>query len=192
MPGPLLTITIGESAKKGAKAGPLLIVGHAILEGALVILLLMGLSSFLNNRLFKLCSFFSGGVILLFMGWSMVRNRAQMELSQEKTGEKGIGNSVLLGIIGSLSNPYWIIWWATIGLGYLVASVKYKIPGVIAFFTGHILADFAWYTFVSFSVARGRKILSPKFYRGLISCCGVFLFFFGGWFLVEFGKLLLL
>ena len=43
MPGPLLTVTISEAARRGPLAGPLLVAGHAVLEGALVALLFFGL-----------------------------------------------------------------------------------------------------------------------------------------------------
>lgn len=191
MPGPLLTITIGESVKRGAKAGPLLIVGHSLLEGALVILLLSGLSAFIVRTGFKIFSFVSGGAILLIMGYAMVRESStiDMEKVQNSGGKKG--NIILLGILGSVSNPYWIIWWATIGLGYLVASIKMGIPGVVSFFIGHILADFAWYTVVSSAIARGKKVFSTKVYRRVIFACGLFLVFFGVWFLFECYKLVI-
>src|SRR3972149_5217323 len=45
------------------------------------------------------------------------------------------------GIIASISNPYWSLWWATIGLGYLALSSGQGLTGVAFFFAGHILAD---------------------------------------------------
>ncbi|MBN1636251.1 MAG: LysE family transporter, partial [Deltaproteobacteria bacterium] len=47
VPGPLLTVTISESARRGAMTGPLLIVGHGILELLLLIAIMMGLAPFL-------------------------------------------------------------------------------------------------------------------------------------------------
>ncbi|RMG58317.1 MAG: lysine transporter LysE [Deltaproteobacteria bacterium] len=185
MPGPLLTVTIGESVKRGGVAGPLIIVGHAILEGTLVLLLLAGLSSLLVQKGFKIFSFLSGGVILLIMGALMVRDAKKVSLDDAASAESRGGNLVILGILGSLSNPYWIIWWATIGMGYLVASIKSGIPGVLSFFVGHILADFVWYSFVSFGLAKGKKLLSRRAYQGIILACGLFLVGFGGWFLLE-------
>ena len=44
MPGPLLTATISESTRRGFLAGPRLMVGHALLEAALLLLLLWGLA----------------------------------------------------------------------------------------------------------------------------------------------------
>jgi len=185
MPGPLLTVTISESARRGAAAGPLLIVGHGILEGALVILVLGGLSAFMLRPGFMLGSFLLGGVILVAMGGVMVRDSKTADLDVVTDGKAKGGNLLLLGILGSVSNPYWIVWWATVGLGYLVAAIKFGIPGVAAFFAGHIAADFAWYTLVSVAVAKGRSLFSRRGYRRMLLCCGLFLLLFGGWFLLE-------
>jgi threonine/homoserine/homoserine lactone efflux protein len=185
VPGPLLTLTIGESARRGAKAGPLLIVGHGILEGVLVVLLLGGLSAVMTNVFFMLVSFCLGGAILLIMGVSMLRESASIDFDIFSEGESKGGNIILLGIVGSLSNPYFFIWWATIGLGYLVSSIRVGVQGAIAFFVGHILADLMWYALVSAAISRGREIFPLKVYRRLVFCCGSFLILFGIWFLAE-------
>ena len=185
MPGPLLTVTISESARRGAWAGPLLIVGHGILEGALVILVLGGLSAFLQRPGFTFASFLLGGVILVAMGGVMMRDAKSTDLNTVTKGGGRRGNLLLLGILGSVSNPYWIIWWATVGLGYLAAAIKFGVPGVAAFFAGHIAADLAWYSLVSVAVARGRALFSGRGYRRIIVGCGLFLILFGGWFLQE-------
>jgi threonine/homoserine/homoserine lactone efflux protein len=100
------------------------------------------------------------------------------------SGEKQAGmHPVVSGILGSLTNPYWTIWWVTIGLGYLVSALRYGIPGIIAFFSGHISADLLWYSMISYAVSRGQKIMGERGYRYLLSACGIFLIFFGGWFL---------
>jgi len=43
---------------------------------------------------------------------------------------------VIDGIVTSASNPYWSLWWATIGLGYLLLSRGQGSRGVLAFFPG--------------------------------------------------------
>ena len=73
--------------------------------------------------------------------------------------EKKQKNLVLTGILLSIANPYWFIWWATIGMGYIMYSVKFGLPGIISFFAGHILADLAWYYLVSFSVAKRNNFV---------------------------------
>lgn len=186
MPGPLFTITISESARRGFVAGPLLMVGHALLEAVLVVAVMQGLGAYLKLPPVIGVIALLGGSFLLYMGADMVRSAGKLSL-QSDAGELAAPparHPVLIGIFASLSNPYWTLWWATIGLGYLVTAMKTGPPGVVAFFLGHISADFAWYSLVSLGVSRGKTFLQDSGYRGLIRVCGVFLVLFGGWFLL--------
>ena len=181
MPGPLLTVTVSESTQRGAIAGPLMILGHAILELSLVLALLSGLAPFLKRDEVFVVIALVGGCILFWMAVSMFRSHSTLRL--ELTGEQQKPrNLVLAGILMSIANPYWTIWWATIGLGYILHSVKFGIAGVIAFFIGHIMADLAWYALISFSVAKGRSLFNDTIYRRLIAGCALFLVIFAGYF----------
>jgi threonine/homoserine/homoserine lactone efflux protein len=86
---------------------------------------------------------------------------------------------VLLGIVVSLSNPYWSLWWAGIGMTYITKAWLLGIAGLGAFFTGHILADLIWYSAVAGAVTGGRRLMSHRVYRGIIGGCGVFLLWLG-------------
>lgn len=187
MPGPLLTITVAEAARRGTRAGPLLITGHALLELVLVLLVIEGLGSWLRKPPVIGAIALAGGFLLLLMGITMIRQAPGLSLpsASPAAAERRFktGNPILLGIIGSLSNPYWIIWWVTIGLGYLTTAGRFGRAGIIAFFLGHIAADFGWYILVAYGVSRGRRIASDRGYRILIRACGLFLLGFGGWFL---------
>jgi len=181
MPGPLLTVTVSESSRRGAIAGPLMIFGHGILELSLITALLLGLAPLLQrNDVFVFISLV-GGSILLWMAFSMFKSLPELRLKLAVEDEKS-RNLVLTGILFSLANPYWIIWWASIGLGYILHSVKFGIMGIAAFFLGHILADLAWYALISFGVARGRRFFSDTFYRRLIGGCATFLVIFSCYF----------
>ncbi|MBU7005680.1 LysE family transporter [Phosphitispora fastidiosa] len=177
MPGPLLTVTVSETTRRGAKAGPLLMAGHALLELALVAALILGLKSFLNNQYFIITVSIVGGLFLIWMGYGMLRDARQGNISLElQSGpEKVLVGPVLTGMLVSLSNPYWTIWWATVGLGYLTSAWEYGMAGLFFFFTGHILADFTWYGVVAVAIARGKKVMSDRLYRRIIAVCGAFL-----------------
>jgi threonine/homoserine/homoserine lactone efflux protein len=181
MPGPLLTVTVSESTQRGAVTGPLVILGHGILELAMVLALFAGLAPFLKRAEVFVVIALAGGVILLWMAISMFRSLPTLRLDLTGVKQKP-KNLVMTGIVMSLANPYWTIWWATIGLGYIMHSVKFGIAGVIAFFIGHILADLAWYALISVSVAKGRTFFNDTFYRRLIGGCAVFLVLFAGYF----------
>lgn len=183
VPGPLFTITVSESLRRGFKTGPLIIFGHGLLEITIVILLFFGITPFLLEERTRQFISVAGGIILMIMGVMLFRDAGKTRLDLSP-GERQTGlHPFVSGILGSLSNPYWIIWWVTIGLGYLVSSLRYGIPGVIAFFSGHISADLLWYSMISYAVSRGQKIMGERGYRYLLSACGIFLIFFGGWFL---------
>ncbi len=178
-PGPLLTVTISESARRGAKAGPLLMVGHAILELLLVVALVFGLKNYLENRTFLIVVSILGGLFLFWMGSVMLKDVLQGKISLDLSVKqrRTVLGPVLTGILVSLSNPYWTIWWATFGLSYITKAWAYGLAGIAFFYTGHILADFTWYGAVSLAVAKGRTIMSDRLYRGLIAVCGAFLIF---------------
>jgi len=181
MPGPLLTATIAESSRRGFIAGPLLIGGHAILEMALIGALLLGLAPFLQKPAVFTIIALAGAGILLWMAVGMLRSLPTLRLSLAAS-ESRTTHPVASGILMSLANPYWSIWWATIGLGYILYSLKFGVWGVLFFFAGHILADLAWYSFISAAVAGGRRFLTDRLYRSLIAALAVVLIAFAVYF----------
>ncbi len=188
MPGPLLAITISESAKRGFWAGPLLIVGHGLLEIALVGVLVFGLSDMLEHRLVIPFIGLVGGAILITMAIAALirggRKTLITPLNQPKGAVRG-NTPIMAGVLGSVSNPYWFIWWITLGTTYLLWALNLGLTGVITFFSGHILADLGWYSLVALLIATGRKILPDIVYRWLLIVCGLFLAGLGGYFLAS-------
>lgn len=174
MPGPLLTATIGESARRGALAGPLLILGHALLELAMLLALLFGLAPLLRHAGVFAAIALIGAAILLWMAGGMFRSLPHLSLSVQPVA-KTSGPLVTSGILLSVANPYWTIWWATIGLGYLASCQVLGPAGIAAFFIGHIGGDLVWYSLISVLMVGGRHLLSDRLYRGLIGFCATFL-----------------
>ena len=177
MPGPLLTVTISETSRRGVMTGPLLIAGHALLEFVLVLALLMGLAPLLKMEPVFIVIALAGSAVLFWMGVGMFKSLPNLQLVTETSVPKG-GNLLLSGILMSVVNPYWSIWWATIGLTYIMQSMKAGTMGVTAFFAGHILGDLFWYAAVSITVWKGRRLLSDRGYRFLIGTCAVCLILF--------------
>lgn len=188
MPGPLLTVTINESVTRGAWTGPLLIVGHAILELILIIVILWGLGSILRNDTILSVIAFIGSAVMLVMGYSMIRNARYLTLSgvpgQSPNGTIGriLKHPVSAGVIVSLANPYWSVWWLTIGLTYIIIALKLGVIGIIVFFVGHIAADFLWYSVVSVSLSLGKRFFTDGVYRAVAAFCGLFLLAFSVYF----------
>ncbi|MDD5748378.1 MAG: LysE family transporter [Actinomycetota bacterium] len=187
LPGPLLTVAVSESYKKGIIAGPLIVIGHAIPEFVLAALLAasFGIEKILKNDIVVGALGIAGGTFLLIMGINMLYETSK-GISLDLQSESGFHyRPFLAGILVSISNPGWIVWWATIGARYILASLEYGIKGLAFFYAGHILADFTWYTFLSFLVSRGRRHLSEKFYRWLILGASLLVLVFSIFFVVN-------
>jgi threonine/homoserine/homoserine lactone efflux protein len=180
-PGPLLATVIYESSRHGFKSGPLLILGHAIAEIAMVAVITLGLSKFINNPLILKVIFFAGAAILIFFGIQMIASLPQVSLDFKATRKKSSG-LVMTGLTMSLSNPYWSIWWLTFGMGMVLGAQKSGLTALAVFFAGHILADLSWYSVVSFALSKGRKFISLKIYKEIILICSIALLLFGFYF----------
>ncbi len=177
MPGPLLTVTITESSHRGMIAGPMLIIGHGLLEIILIFGLFFGLAPIFKHDTFFLITAFVGSAIMILMAWGMLRSLPTLSISMKPEGTRK-NNLLVTGALMSLANPYWIIWWATIGLGYTIYAQKFGIVGIVLFFVGHIIGDFIWYSAISTAVSKGRKLFTDKVYRILIGVCALFLLAF--------------
>ena len=185
-PGPLLTFTIYKSLKqkRGYLAGIYIILGHATIELALIIVLLAGASLFFQNLLFLTLIGIIGGILLVAYGFLVIKDvfKAKISIEFENSQHKGFkGNSFLGGIIVSLSNPYWEFWWAVIGLGFLISyNVSFANPlGLLLFFLGHELGDAVWYLPISTFAYFGGKSLNPKIFKYILLVCGTFMVIFG-------------
>jgi threonine/homoserine/homoserine lactone efflux protein len=196
-PGPLLTYTIIKSAKtkrRGYLMGLWIITGHAILEMGIILLLLLGFSFVLKNIAVVRIIGVSGGLILILFGASIIRDifngnistnflnsRDEPNKDPGLTENKGIENPVIGGIMVSMSNPYWWIWWATIGFAFMIQfNISFKKwPKLLAFFLGHEAGDLIWYLLVSALSFFGLRHMNRKAYYGILMCCAIFMVLFG-------------
>jgi threonine/homoserine/homoserine lactone efflux protein len=90
-------------------------------------------------------------------------------------------NPILGGVLVSMSNPYWWIWWATVGFAFMV---EYEVsirnwPALLGFFLGHEAGDLAWYLTVSVLVSLGRQKITGQVYRIVLAVCAAAIIGFG-------------
>ncbi len=187
MPGPVLFATVRWSAARGRWAGPLVVVGHAVVEIPLMLALIFGLGELLSAETFVGIVGLAGGAALLVMGGLMLRALPGLRLP---TGAEGpnpdaalpIRRIVAAGALTSVSNPYFTFWWATVGLNFMANAAPFGALGYAVFYSGHVLADLAWYAAVSESVHHGRRLLSDASYRWLLGLCALLLMAFAAYF----------
>ena len=187
IPGPLLTVTVREAARRGIWVGPLVIVGHAVAELALVTALALGLNEMVSSQQVRVIIFLGGGVILVLMGLWTVRFAWQQQTMPAATSpDTGHGTRLVFsGFLASVANPSWIISLATVGTTWVFVSLQRGLIGIVSFYTGHILADLAWYTLVALMIGGGRKLMTLAVYRGILFTCGVGLITLGVYFVIS-------
>jgi threonine/homoserine/homoserine lactone efflux protein len=187
-PGPVLTFTIYKSLKekKGYLSGLFIVIGHAVLEFTLLIVLLLGATLLFQNIIFLILLGIVGGTCLIVFGSltikDVINKRYEVEFSlNDQSINKFKGNSFFGGIFYSITNPFWEFWWATAGIKIMYdLNVSLNKPfGFLLFFFGHELADFVWYVPISIFVFFGGKKLNPKIYKYVLLTCGVFMIIFG-------------
>lgn len=199
-PGPLTVLAIREGARHGWRAGPFATAGHAVAEGVTIVLLAFGLSAYVVAGSPAMTAIsIVGGIVLVWMGWSTARSvptaslaarLAEAAADDRRAPRRGASVAAfrgvaLLGIAVSVANPYWIIWWATVGTKLTVDSLHIGWSGPLAVFLGHIVSDLLWLTLVATLVGSGSRWLGDRAYRGLLGACAVFLLALGVIFVVS-------
>jgi threonine/homoserine/homoserine lactone efflux protein len=183
MPGPLLTGCINQTIRRGFWAAPLMIVGHSLLEMALIAGLILALQAVIAQPVAKGMIALAGGTLMLYLGRGMIGSVRTLRLDLDpRKSSRRLNSPIWQGILLSLANPYWTIWWATFGLWMIGQAMSRGLLFAVSlpvFYVGHILGDFIWYGFIALMVVKGRRFLTDKAYRGIILGCGIFLVAFG-------------
>jgi len=179
-PGPITAVSVGKGAES-PHAGALVAMGHGIVEFPLMISIFYGLGYFLNLPHIRAMIFSVGGIFLLIMGIVMFQNIRKVEIFSDKYSH----SAMMAGILLSLSNPYFLIWWATVGATLISQSVVFGMLGFLIFALLHWLCDFLWYYFLSALSFRGGQFFGEKFQKITFAICGAVLLFFSGKFFVD-------
>ena len=184
VPGPMLTVTISDSLRKGYIAGPMVVSGHIITEIVLIILIISGMRWLIESPMVSLIIGILGGLVLIFMGLNLFKTDPDLDELDKQL--KSNHSSIADGIITSLSNPYFFIWWATIGFAFMFKGLEIAgIVGFIGFLVGHWSADLSWYSMISFFTSKGTQIMNKHYYTGIMKICGVFLVTLGLYFITS-------
>lgn len=186
-PGPLLLTVIRESVGRDLRVGGLLSVGHALIELPVVLLLGLGLLNVdPTDVMFWLGAV--GGIVLIAFGLLTLRSSTVTSLptmSAVPPERSGYLRLVLLGGITSASNPYWTLWWLTIGVAYIVQALVSGPLGLLAFYLSHIAGDAVVFISVSAITSKVGGALGGKGYRALLVVTAVVLIVIGAGFALS-------
>jgi threonine/homoserine/homoserine lactone efflux protein len=196
-PGPLLTYTIAQTLqapRRGWLTGPLVVAGHAVIELALIIGLLLGLSVLLTHDITVRVIGTIGSAFLVLLALLTLRDvfikKVALPRPENVTAnrQRGIKNIPWVGgALVSMSNPFWWVWWATLGFFFMREyNVTLQTPALLlAFFVGHELGDLGWYTVVSTATHVGKRWMNQKVYHGILVGIAILLLGFAAYLLYS-------
>lgn len=185
-PGPLFFATLTHGTRSGAKGGLAISIGHTLVEFPLVILLALGLLTIASQPMVKILTGIAGGIALLIFGALQIRESLTLKPGQPSYRGIASRNPLLLGLVFTGLNPYFIVWWLTAGAKLVLDSLAFAPPaGVVIMFVSHIWMDYAWLTAIAYLARMGTNILGTKGYKALMILFGAVLIYFGLTFLIS-------
>lgn len=181
MPGPVLAVTIAK-AHNEKYAGASVSLGHGAIEIPLMILIYLGFSKYFASTTIKTAVGLIGGIMLIFMGIQMVKTRIG---ASTNNNIKLPYNSFVAGLITTGANPYFFVWWATIGTSLILTASAFGIIGFLLFAIVHWSCDLVWNLFVSITTFKSRKLWTERTYKIVFGICSALLLGFGFWFIAN-------
>lgn len=178
MPGPVFAVTIAKG-HKDKNAGAFIAFGHGIIEFPLMLLIYLGFAQFFTSNAVKMVIGLVGGTMLIFMGIQMFRARKSIAAE----GKDLPYNSLTAGIITSGANPYFFLWWATIGATLILTASSFGLIGFLLFVIVHWFCDLFWHLFVSMATFKSKHLWSNRTHEIVFGACSAILVIFGLWFI---------
>lgn len=190
VPGPMLFATVELSLKRGWIAGPEVVFGHILAELVISILILFGAASLVSSGTISAISVIGGFSLAVFGMFTAkgAKSTALSGASLDSSDLKLTSNPIALGLMTSVSNPYFWIWWLTAGSALMLKEHELGILISVAYILGHWAADLSWFTAVSGSFSRGKALLSVRTHEMILYACGAFLVIFGLYFMFNYNN----
>ena len=166
----------------------MLLAANSLIQGSYVIALIaLGFATVMAVPGVKAAVGLVGGAALIWMGVGTLRTKPGA-FDDRRDVSKGC---VLAGVTATIANPYWFVWWVTVGAALVLSAGAWGLLGIAAFAVTHWLCDLGWLTFLSWGVFTSKRFWTPGVYRGILIACAAVLAGFGVWFILSGIKLLI-
>ena len=179
-PGPMFTMTLAKSYKS-PWAGAQVSLGHAVIEVPLILLIYFGIAQFFQNIVVQLVLSVLGGGMIIWMGIGLFCARKEVARGGKDTSY----SAFVAGILMSGLNPFFLVWWVTVGSLLLMTFLEFSPQGLILFIVVHWLCDLVWLSLVSFTVYKTHSFLAQRLQEWIFIVLSVALLYFGGQFIVK-------
>jgi threonine/homoserine/homoserine lactone efflux protein len=188
-PGPVTAATLAAGTRR-RHAGALIAVGHGIVEFPLMLLIMAGTSTLFASKGVTIGIGLVGGAFLILMGAQMLRGLSK---NQDQTGAHAARNPILTGVILTGGNPYFLLWWVTVGLALATRALALGALAFGALAFGlfaivHWLCDLVWLEALSLASFKGTRLLGQRSQRVVLAVCSAALILIGLAFILDASK----
>lgn len=186
-PGPLSFAILLHGSKGGALAGFSCAIGHTLVEFPLVLALALGLLAATSQPIIKSVIGIAGGLGLITFGILQIRDTIIARPSTNLPARKATlpTSGLVLGAALTGLNPYFILWWLTIGSVLIVQALAFAaLLGVLLMYVSHVWMDYAFLTALAHFGKKGKAIVGSKYYRIVLVTFGVILVYYGATFIL--------
>jgi len=118
----------------------------------------------------------AGGAMLLFMSVQMLRS---IKKQRNNTEQAKKDKPILAGIVLTAGNPYFLVWWATVGLKLATDAKELGIWAFAAFALVHWLCDLIWCQALSWASFKGTRLVGAGSQKIVLAICSAAMFLFG-------------
>ena len=178
-PGPLFFATVSHGTKHGAKTGLIFSIAHTVVEFTLIMLFALGLITIASEPIVKIAIGVVGGIVLILFGAVQIHKSITSnpeDLTKPKSSYKHL---FFIGIVFTGLNPYFILWWMTVGAQLIIVALQFAaLLGVIFMFICHVWMDYVWLTGVAYLSKKGTNVMGLKWYKPLMIIFGIVLKYF--------------
>jgi threonine/homoserine/homoserine lactone efflux protein len=179
-PGPLFAVTIAKASRE-KNAGILISLGHGVVEFPLMFLIYFGFAWVFTSDFTQKAIGLVGGALMIYLGFRMLKTQRETE---EKSSYFKYG-SIASGILATVGNPYFLLWWATIGAFLVMNAALFGLIGFSIFAVIHWSCDLVWNIFVSLMVFKSRRFWTKRVHEIVFGFCFIILTGFGAWFIIS-------
>lgn len=191
-PGPLFFGLLMHGSKEGARAGFSAAIGHTLVEFPLVLALALGLLAAASQPTVKGVIGIVGGLGLIAFGAQQIYEtlKSKPKSTEISKGRKLPASSLVLGLALTGLNPYFILWWLTIGSILVVQALAFAaIVGVLIMYISHVWMDYAFLTTIAHLGKKGKATVGSRWYKIMLIGFALVLMYYGATFVTGAVKL---
>ncbi len=186
-PGPITAATLAAGARN-RHAGAWICGGHVAVELPLMLILAGGLGELLESPALRAGIGLAGGGLLVLMGLQLLISLRTADIQPAAAAQR---HPLWTGIVLSAANPYFLFWWATVGLKLTGEAMQFGLAALALFALLHWLCDLGWLEILSLAAFKGFHAFGARSQKVISAVCAAAMLGFGLKFICDAGVSLL-